>query len=307
MGIGVTENELFAAADAVLARGERPTYERVRAELGRGSPARIGALLETWWTQLAQRLAQQLAMPALPTEVSAAVAQLWEAALAAGRAHAESLVAPERAALADVVAKADDQVAGARHQVADLEARLQRSEAQSADHYREWRLSEQQVVQLGRDHATLQAAVQELSVRRDALEARVTYLQAQAETERAAAATEREAIQRHARQVEDRALAEVDRVRTELKQARAEAERQTKAQTAERASLTKARDAALAAQHAAEGRAEAAEAMLKVFRAGMTKSPPPRPRDPGQPTPRANPRRAARAPKRVDKKPGRHP
>ena len=33
MAVGVPETEVFAAADRVLARGERPTVERVRAEL----------------------------------------------------------------------------------------------------------------------------------------------------------------------------------------------------------------------------------------------------------------------------------
>ncbi len=48
MAVGVPETEVFAAADAVLERGERPTVERVRQELGRGSPARVGALLDQW-------------------------------------------------------------------------------------------------------------------------------------------------------------------------------------------------------------------------------------------------------------------
>lgn len=53
MAVGVPENDVFAAADAVLGRGERPTVERVRLELGRGSPARVGALLDQWWERLA--------------------------------------------------------------------------------------------------------------------------------------------------------------------------------------------------------------------------------------------------------------
>ncbi len=56
MAVGVPENEVFTAADVVLARGERPTVERVRLELGRGSPARVGGLLDIWWARLAERL-----------------------------------------------------------------------------------------------------------------------------------------------------------------------------------------------------------------------------------------------------------
>lgn len=63
MPVGVPETEVFAAADRVLARGERPTVERVRGELGRGSPARVGQLLDNWWEALAKRLAGHAISP----------------------------------------------------------------------------------------------------------------------------------------------------------------------------------------------------------------------------------------------------
>ena len=69
MAVGVPENEVFAAADAVLARGERPTVERVRLELGRGSPARAGGLLDQLWRRLSERLSGETRLPALPSEV----------------------------------------------------------------------------------------------------------------------------------------------------------------------------------------------------------------------------------------------
>ena len=74
MAVGVPENDVFAAADAVLARGERPTVERVRLELGRGSPARVGALLDQWWEQLAGRLRGETRLPDLPAELAQAFA-----------------------------------------------------------------------------------------------------------------------------------------------------------------------------------------------------------------------------------------
>ena len=40
MAVGVPENDVFAAADAVLARGEPPTVERVRLEPGSVTLAR---------------------------------------------------------------------------------------------------------------------------------------------------------------------------------------------------------------------------------------------------------------------------
>lgn len=47
--MGVPESDVFAAAGPVLGRGERPTVERVRLELGRGNPARVSGLLYQWW------------------------------------------------------------------------------------------------------------------------------------------------------------------------------------------------------------------------------------------------------------------
>jgi len=38
------------AADALLREGERPTIERIRARLGRGSPNTINPLLDAWWS-----------------------------------------------------------------------------------------------------------------------------------------------------------------------------------------------------------------------------------------------------------------
>lgn len=62
---GVTEQDVFEAADALLARGERPTIERVRQELGSGSPNTINPHLDTWWAALGKRIGGVQA-PGLP-------------------------------------------------------------------------------------------------------------------------------------------------------------------------------------------------------------------------------------------------
>lgn len=56
MARGITEADVLEAADALLARGERPTIERVRQELGRGSPNTVNRHLDAWWSSLAQRV-----------------------------------------------------------------------------------------------------------------------------------------------------------------------------------------------------------------------------------------------------------
>jgi len=99
MAVGVPENDVFAAADAVLARGERPTVERVRLELGRGSPARAGGLLDQWWARLAERLNGETRLPALPGEVSQAFVTVWQQAIHLAQGVAEQALAKQRQVL----------------------------------------------------------------------------------------------------------------------------------------------------------------------------------------------------------------
>ena len=49
---GVQMEEVWAAADTVLNLGERPTIERVRQHLGRGSPNTVGPMLDGWYRGL---------------------------------------------------------------------------------------------------------------------------------------------------------------------------------------------------------------------------------------------------------------
>jgi hypothetical protein len=46
MAIGVQQEDVWAAADALLRAGEQPTIERVRQHLGRGSPNTVGPHLK---------------------------------------------------------------------------------------------------------------------------------------------------------------------------------------------------------------------------------------------------------------------
>ena len=59
MARGITQSQVDIAADALLQRGERPTIEKVRSELGTGSPNTLTRLLEVWWAGLSERLAAQ--------------------------------------------------------------------------------------------------------------------------------------------------------------------------------------------------------------------------------------------------------
>ena len=53
---GIQEADVFEAADALLAEGKRPTIERVRLKIGRGSPNTVSPMLERWFETLGERL-----------------------------------------------------------------------------------------------------------------------------------------------------------------------------------------------------------------------------------------------------------
>lgn len=96
MAVGVPENDVFAAADAVLARGERPTVERVRLHLGRGSPARVGGLLDQWWARLAERLNGASRLPTLPIEVAEEFVAVWQQSIYLAQGVAEQALTEQR-------------------------------------------------------------------------------------------------------------------------------------------------------------------------------------------------------------------
>jgi hypothetical protein len=92
MTVDVSDEDIFAAADAILASGRNATPARVRAQLGRGNPLRIGALLDQWWAQLLGRLQRDT----LPASLTQALGMLWEQATALGRQNAEQAFAHQQ-------------------------------------------------------------------------------------------------------------------------------------------------------------------------------------------------------------------
>ena len=222
MAVGVAEEAVFAAADAVLERGERPTVERVRLELGRGSPARVGALLDQWWALLAQRLRGETRLPALPTEVSQAFVAVWQQAVLLADGVAEQALAERRAQLeaerlrvAAVEEEARQAMALARQQVAAAQASQQHAETRLAD-------LEQLLAQRQAQLDDLQNRCAELAEERKAALQEASTLRQELQAAQQQWAQEREDTATYVRGVEDRAHREVDRAREESRAATAQ-------------------------------------------------------------------------------------
>jgi len=100
---GVSPRDVELAADTLLRAGERPTIERVREKIGRGSPNTINPALDAWWRRLASRLdAGPAALHRLPETVAHVAEALWMQALEEGRRRASlEQLSGERAASAE--------------------------------------------------------------------------------------------------------------------------------------------------------------------------------------------------------------
>ena len=276
MARGITETDVHNAADELVAAGQRPTVERIRAHLGTGSPNTVTRWLETWWKALAPRLSEQaraVAMPEAPMAVARLAQQLWEHALEVAHAQATQTLADAQAAVTEQARQMrqtqESLVAQARSlQAATEGAQMARqaAEARLADAHK---LLDQQTGQLEewrhqRDQAQQRAA---------ALEDELAQSRGLQQEAAAAASAEREGLLAHVRTVEDRAHAQVDRARQEfllertelrarLKQTQAELKAtQTQAEQARKAAATAQQEAAgaLARAHTLEGLAKTAK------------------------------------------------
>lgn len=84
---GVSQAEVTQAADLLLLEGVRPTIEKIRVRLGRGSPNTVSPMLDHWFATVGKRMeghgfGAQSASAGLPPPVAQLARELWEAALA---------------------------------------------------------------------------------------------------------------------------------------------------------------------------------------------------------------------------------
>lgn len=216
---GVQQHDVDAAADALLAERTRPTVERVRIKIGRGSPNTVGPLLENWFGGLAGRLgvhpSAEAGAQALPPPLRDALQDLWGRALSqaneqakAGVAQDQAQLAQDRTALEDARAELARQEAALAERGVALEQALDLAKAQLKDQAAQL---QDALHQLAQARASLAKLVEE----RDA-DRRRFDLQAEA------AGRERERLQAREQATERRLLEEVDRARQEAKQARSE-------------------------------------------------------------------------------------
>ena len=221
MARGITESDVHTAADDIVAAGERPTVERIRAHLGTGSPNTVTRWLETWWQGLGARLEAQhrrIGIPEAPEAVMALAGEWWTLALEHARTAAAEALTHER----DALQGERDTLHQEREQF-EAEAAVLRDNVSVATHAQ--RLASAQAAELQRLVSQLEGHIEEMSKQRDAEIAKGTALETARQTIEMRfqelqdfSRAERENLTQHVRSVEDRANTEIDRARQENKE-----------------------------------------------------------------------------------------
>ena len=253
----ITQQDVWQAADALLLAGQRPTIERIRLHLGRGSPNTVSPHLDAWFAGLGARLQdpQAFAAPAnLPEPVNQAARYLWDVAQAEARATVSASYAMREAELEQARATLAAEQAALAQERAILMAKLEAADnalaelARARDEAgeRAARAEEQLVAQQAENEA-VRAALGRAQEEKDAL-LRDTASQ------RAAWDKERETMADRSGANERRMALELDAARLALRESQRQMDNERKV------AQKKLADAAEAAGRQAEALAKAANA-----------------------------------------------
>lgn len=240
----VQKEDVWQAADALLLEGKRPTIERVRQKIGRGSPNTVSPMLEAWFATLGPRLGaggggsvlngepDSALGNGLPPVLVQALQQVWEQVQAQAAQAADALLEPVREDLqAQQQALDDAQQALAQERSLMAQQRAATEQALAVAHaqikMQSGRLAD--LEQAGRQKDQFAATQQQ---RLQVLEQELfANRKARDEADLAHAEQLRE-LQHSAQLQQHRALQELDRARQDTKQAMA-------AQRAEQEKLAK--------------------------------------------------------------------
>lgn len=224
---GVQLEEVWASADAVLAQGERPTIERVRQHLGRGSPNTVAPMLDAWYASLAKRLTPSSGAaeetPAegsqsLPPPVLRAAKALWGRALQQAHDEAAERIAVEQSQLHEQRQALELE----KHALAQEKQRLlDRSDALNAALH----AKDQQIADLLRQLADAQQLAGVAHAESDHWRTKHAHLETTLAAERQRVLSTEEEHRRERGRLEQRAVAQERRLLEEVDRARQEAKR----------------------------------------------------------------------------------
>lgn len=209
MARGINEKDVFTACDALLLAGARPTIERVRQKIGRGSPNTVSPMLDAWFKGLGRRLQDPgafAAPPDVPEPVSQAAQHFWEVAQAQARGDFDQAVAN---ALAPLQQRLD-----AAHQAAAILRAEGEARARDMDALRGQFADAASRIDAERmAHAATSALLESSRAQHDELRGRVAAAEAAVVEAREQARRESDAAHERATGAERRAALEIENER----------------------------------------------------------------------------------------------
>lgn len=212
---GITQEQVNAAADALVAAGDKPTVEKIRQALGTGSPNTVTRMLDDWRGTLAQRLRDVIQLPDVPPKAGQAFAEVWRLAVTQAETIARTTLTEEQNALFAAQTDLTQErkvweiaLTEAQATAADITAKLAQAEVQLRERQILMEQLEAQRLDLMQQRDRLQMQLGEQRVELDALR------------------IERQAEQEHIRSVEDRSHQQVDQARQEIKSLQQRLERE---------------------------------------------------------------------------------
>lgn len=228
-GRGVQIEDVWSAADLVLHAGQRPTIERVRAQLGRGSPNTVAPMLDAWFASLGKRLSgTDKSLPStldqdgeeLPASVLRAAHVFWGRARSSAAAVEQQAVQEVREALEIKTREIQDAQESLQEERRQLDLR---TEAVTAT----LEAKDQQIASLLSQLREVQQALSDSRHELTSLKAHTEQLRGALDTTRLRIDDLTEQHRKDRQQVEDRSVAqehrlleELDRTRQELKRAK---------------------------------------------------------------------------------------
>lgn len=262
---GIQESDVWAAADALIAQGLRPTIERVRQHIGRGSPNTVSPMLEAWFATLGTRLgvAESAQEPAddVPEAVRQAAQLMWAGALEQSKQAAEQMLQARES----VIAAAEKTLAANEQHLVQREETMHQQKKTMDE---AMKLARSQAQELSRRQDEMQQLLQEREAQIQALRNEIAEKNRLREEDHKlhaealqTASTERQRLAEQFAGNERRMLADLDRARQDLaanKKQQSETERRQQARYEElherfvrsEEDLVHARGAQLAAEQA---------------------------------------------------------
>jgi DNA repair exonuclease SbcCD ATPase subunit len=226
----ISPSDVFQAADTLLQEGHRPTIDRVRMRLGRGSPNTIQEHLDVWWSHLGSRLRDipGREFPDLPERVGHALQALWNTALDSAHEALGETASTREHFIAERVAAVDE-----REKQSLEQERLAMARASALEE--SLGLARDQLLAANRRADQLEISLRgaederaRLRKRIDALEAEATDFRSKLDATVSANRSERAMLDKRHAATEAHWLEEVDRARLAAKEIAKEQERRGK-------------------------------------------------------------------------------